>query len=125
MIHPSWPRSTASFAVHPERSVLENIQRYLVWFLGQEAGSNPEQIKPGKGLRSYGVDSIASTKLMRGIEKYFQVRVTGRELLAHGTVESLVVHLVGKITRWRDACIPYSLRPVAASRPGQSIWMRR
>jgi acyl transferase domain-containing protein len=85
------------FAVHPERSVAENIQHYLVWFLGQEAGLTPEQIKPGKGLRSYGVDSIASTKLMRGLEKYFQVRVSGRELLEHGTVESLVVHLVGKI----------------------------
>ena len=76
--------------MHPERSVLENMQRYLVWFLGQEAGLTPDQIKPGKGLRSYGVDSIASTKLMRGIEKYFQVRVTGRELLEHGTIESLV-----------------------------------
>ena len=93
----AWPRRTAGFTVHPEQSVLENMQRYLVWFLCQEAGLTPEQIKPGKGLRSYGVDSIPSARLMRGFETYFQVRVTGRELLEHGTIESLVAYLAGKI----------------------------
>jgi acyl transferase domain-containing protein/acyl carrier protein len=89
--------ANSDFAMEPGRTMVDNLQRYLVWFLGQEAGLTPEQIKPGKGLRSYGVDSIASTKLMRGIEKYFQVRVTGRELLEHGTIESLVAYLAGKI----------------------------
>lgn len=86
----------SEFTVHPERGVSENMQRYLVWFLSQEAGLSPDQIKPGKGLRSYGVDSIARAKLLRDFEKYFQVRVTGRELLEHGTIESLVVYLAGK-----------------------------
>jgi acyl transferase domain-containing protein len=85
------------FAVHPEYGVFENMQRYLVWFLCKETGLIPEQIKPGKGLRSYGVDSIVSSRLMRGFEKFFQVRVTGREMLEHGSVESLVAYLAGKV----------------------------
>src|SRR5262249_33096732 len=85
------------FAVHPEHSVLENLQRYLVWFLCKETGLTPDQVKPGKGLRSYGVDSITSSRLMRGFETFFQVRVTGRDLLEHHTIESLVAYLAGKV----------------------------
>jgi hypothetical protein len=87
---------TGNFSVEPARSVAENLQRYLIWFMGRETGLTPGQIKPAKGLHSYGVDSIISARLMRGLETYFQVRVTGRELLAHGSIESLVGYLAGK-----------------------------
>jgi acyl transferase domain-containing protein len=85
------------FAVHPEQSILENMQRYLVWFLCQETGLTPEQINPLKGMRSYGADSITSSRLMRSVEKVFRVRVTGRELLEHGTIGSLAVYLAKKV----------------------------
>jgi acyl transferase domain-containing protein len=85
------------FVVRPEDGVSENMRRYLVWFLCQETGVTPDQIKPGKGLRSYGVDSIVSTRLMRGFETYFRVRATGRELFEHGTIESLLAHLARKV----------------------------
>jgi hypothetical protein len=101
--HGSIPHESAAlasangeFIVHPEQNVFENMQRYLVWFLCQATGVTSDQIKPGKGLRSYGIDSIVSTRLMRGFETYFQVRATGRELLEHRTIESLVMHLAGK-----------------------------
>src|SRR5204863_3479293 len=84
------------FAVHPEHGVLENMQRYLVWFLCQETGLTPDQVKLGKGMRSYGVDSITSSRLMRGFEKFFQVRVTGRDMLEHDTIRSLLAYLAGK-----------------------------
>ena len=85
------------FVVRPEDGVSENMRRYLVWFLCQETGVTPDQIKPGKGLRNYGVDSIVSTRLMHGFETYFRVRATGRELFEHGTIESLLAHLARKV----------------------------
>jgi polyketide synthase PksM len=84
------------FSVQQEQSVSENMHRYLIWFLRQEAGVAPGQIDPGKRLQSYGLDSITSAKLMRGVEKLFQVRLTGRELLEHSTIASLVTYLAGK-----------------------------
>jgi acyl transferase domain-containing protein len=87
----------SEFSMHPDHGVRDNMQRYLVWFLCKETGLTPDQIKPGKGLRSYGVDSITSSRLMRGFEKYFQVRVTGREMVEHRTIESLVTYLAGKV----------------------------
>jgi polyketide synthase PksJ len=83
--------------VHPEQSILENMQRYLVWFLCRETGLTSEQINPLKGIRSYGADSITSSRLMRSVEKVFHVRVTGRELLEHGTIGSLAAYLAKKV----------------------------
>src|SRR5262249_29409196 len=34
-----------AFAVHPDHSVRDNMQRYLVWFLCKEAGLTPDQVK--------------------------------------------------------------------------------
>jgi len=101
----------SEFAVHPEQSVRDNMQRYLVWFLCKEAGLTPDQIKPGKGLRSYGLDSIISSRLMRGFETFFQVRVTGRDLLEHRTIESLVAYLAGKVEARYDQTRPTQPAP--------------
>ena len=85
------------FTVHSAQSVAENLQQYLVWFLSQETGMVPDQINPRKRLQSYGLDSITSAKLMHGVENHFQVRLAGLELLEHGTIESLVTFLAGKV----------------------------
>ena len=85
------------FDVKPEHGVLDNIQRYLVWFLCQETGLTPNQVNLDKTFRSYGVDSIIGARLLRGIEKVFQVRVTGREMLEHATLRSLSEHAAGKV----------------------------
>ena len=99
------------FAVHPEHGVRENMQCYLVWFLCQETGVTPDQVKPGKGIRSYGVDSITSSRLMRGFEKFFQVRATCREMLEHGTIQSLLAYLAGKVEARHEQTRPTQPEP--------------
>ena len=66
------------FCIDPDQSLVDNLRCYLAWFLCREAGLTPEQVRPGKALRSYGVDSIVGARLRRGVETHFQVKVSGR-----------------------------------------------
>ena len=43
------------------------------------------------------MDSIQSRKLMRLIEEAFHIKVTGREMLEHQTIQSLATYLAIKV----------------------------
>jgi acyl transferase domain-containing protein len=94
------------FVVHAEQSVRQNMQRYMVWFLCQDIGLTPDQVTLGKGLRSYGVDSISSARLIRGFEKFFQLQVTSREIVEHSTIGALVAYLAEKVEARRVTARP-------------------
>jgi acyl carrier protein len=97
--------------VQQEQSIVENIQQYLTWFLCQETGLAPDQINSRKRLQSYGLDSITCAKLIRGLETRFQIRLTGRELLEHSTIESLVTFLAGKVEEMNSYTRPAQPAP--------------
>jgi acyl transferase domain-containing protein len=75
----------------------ENIQNYMVHFLSQELHLSPNQIKVNKNLQDYGVDSIIYMKLMRDVEVRFNVKISGREMLAHQTIHAMSAHVTSKL----------------------------
>jgi len=75
----------------------QNIQGYIVQFLSQELQLSPNQIKVNKNLQDYGVDSIIYRKLMRDFAVRFKIKITGREMLEHQTINAISSHLALKL----------------------------
>ncbi|MDO6526357.1 amino acid adenylation domain-containing protein [Motilimonas sp. 1_MG-2023] len=73
-----------------------DFEDYLKTFFGDVLDIAPEQIVVNRELQNYGVDSIIGLRLMRQLEKDFDVIVLHREMLDHTTVASLAQFLQGK-----------------------------
>lgn len=75
----------------------KNIQDYIVHFLSQQLHLAQEQINVNKNLQDYGVDSIIVMKIMREFEVRFKLKITGREMLEHQTINAMSSHLTLKL----------------------------
>ncbi|GER89945.1 polyketide synthase PksM [Dictyobacter vulcani] len=80
----------------------ESIQAYIVQFFSQELGLLPEQINLKKKYQEYGMDSILGRKLMRLVEETFHIKITGRDMLEHQTIQSLVTYLASKVNAFNQ-----------------------
>lgn len=56
-----------------------------------------ELIRSGAPMRDYGMGSLLGMKLLRQLEAVFNVRVTGRELLKHATIDALAGLVVKRL----------------------------
>jgi len=74
----------------------KNIRIFLASFLAQELNFPQDKILFDKKIREYGVDSITNLKMRRSLEQIFTIKISGRELLQHQTLESLSTYLVKK-----------------------------
>ncbi len=84
------------FELDHTQSLKSNISKYLTDTLSEELKIVKEKIKTNKNIRDYGLDSIVGMKIIRGIDETFQIRMTGREMLEHTTIESISEHLAKK-----------------------------
>jgi 3-oxoacyl-(acyl-carrier-protein) synthase/acyl carrier protein len=85
------------FTINISKPSQENIQSYIVQFLSQDLRLSQDQIKVNKNLQDYGVDSIIIMRLMRDLEIRFKIKVTGREMLEHQTINAISNHLALKL----------------------------
>ncbi|CAN7768775.1 amino acid adenylation domain-containing protein [Rhizobium leguminosarum] len=85
-------------ATPPEanRSIDERLRAFIVRALGEALKITPDQIKLARPMRDYGLDSVHGMKLMRQLERNFNVTVTGRELLEYPTIDALTKFLAKK-----------------------------
>jgi phthiocerol/phenolphthiocerol synthesis type-I polyketide synthase A len=74
-------------------SIGDRIRQYLTRFLSQSLRIPPAEIHPARSFDAYGFDSIIAMRLLRAIERRLGVRVTGRALLQHRTIDALAIHL--------------------------------
>lgn len=56
-----------------------------------------DRIDTKRGLRSYGMDSLGSIRLRQRCEAIFGVRINGRDLLAHPSIERLETYVSGML----------------------------
>ncbi|GAF07307.1 long-chain-fatty-acid-CoA ligase [Paenibacillus pini JCM 16418] len=80
---------TGSRLVVGEEWTRELIWKELVLCFEKELGVNRDRAESGTNILSLGVNSIKMMKLIRLIEKSFQIKMTARELYKHPTFESL------------------------------------
>src|SRR4030095_17053476 len=72
------------------------LQSYIARFLSDELSLSGDQITGDVAFSDYGVDSIMSRRLMRGINDEFGIAVSGRDLIEHGTVGALAAALASR-----------------------------
>ncbi len=65
------------------------IRDYIAAFLAEELNLPADQLAPARELQHYGVDSLASRRLMRDLAERFDVALAGRDMLEHRTLDAL------------------------------------
>ena len=104
------PERLYSDVAHPQRrEVQQTDQRkagtdeqkstkdYIMQFLSRELGLKPEQINIKKTYQEYGMDSILGRKFMRSVEEKFHIKLTGREMLEHQSIQALITYVARKV----------------------------
>lgn len=77
-------------------SELNKITSYITDFLKDKLKIKQDRIHMEKSIQSIGLDSINILRLIRGLEKNFQIRLTIREIFEHKTILSLADSIVKK-----------------------------
>lgn len=80
----------AAFAPDAGQSLEENIRRYIAHALRELLGVAVETVDPDGTLQDNGVESIAATRLRRGLEQTFGVKLSARDMLTCPDLASLV-----------------------------------
>jgi polyketide synthase PksN len=93
------PAVAQPFAADAQQSPQENVERYLAQFLVNTLGLPADEISPGKSLQDFGVDSIASSRLRRGLEQAFQVQVSARDLFIHASLAALTKDVAARVSK--------------------------
>ncbi|MCK9395482.1 MAG: SDR family NAD(P)-dependent oxidoreductase [Methylobacter sp.] len=83
------PEPPETFAIDTQQTMRDNMERYLAHSLARLLDINGDEISMGKSLQDYGADSMFSSKLRRGLEQVFQVKISARDLFTHATLASL------------------------------------
>ncbi|HXH09318.1 MAG TPA: SDR family NAD(P)-dependent oxidoreductase [Alphaproteobacteria bacterium] len=81
----------------PAGAPREKVRTFLLRFLARELQLTPHQVLPHRDLREYGADSITGMRLIRAVDKAFNIRITGRDLLEHHTLDALSTYLAAKL----------------------------
>ncbi|MCP4020984.1 MAG: amino acid adenylation domain-containing protein, partial [Desulfobacteraceae bacterium] len=84
------------FQTDPDLCFLDNLKKYLIFVLSQNLKIPKEKINPDRDLNDYGFDSIVALKIMYGIKELFGMEVSGRQILAHSSINDLAGHLNDK-----------------------------
>lgn len=74
-----------------------SLSTFMVDYLSGELELEKSAIKMDKRMIDFGVDSIIGQKLGKELLDKFQVKVKGREMLDHQTIDSLAQYLTEKI----------------------------
>lgn len=77
-------------------SEVEDISSYITEFLTTTLKIEQDRINTAKSIQSVGLDSINIMRLIRGLEKKFQIRLTIREIFEHKTILSLAASVAQK-----------------------------
>jgi aryl carrier-like protein len=56
-----------------------------------------DEIVATRNLQDYGLDSIGGRRLMRALEHRFAIALTGREMLAHTTIDALAALVARRV----------------------------
>ncbi|MFJ6208614.1 amino acid adenylation domain-containing protein [Lysinibacillus sp. NPDC092081] len=86
-----------NLTISPHKSTQENIEEYILHFLSTNLKISRDQIKLKDSIHTYGGDSIFIMKFIRDFEKYFNIKITTRELFENRTIKSLSNYLTEKI----------------------------
>ncbi len=84
-------------AAPPFSASTETIEKRVTHWASLVLELPEDKIKPNTDLRNYGLDSLAGTKLRRGLEETFHVVVSGKDILIHSTVRNLAACIEKKI----------------------------
>ena len=79
----------STFVLDEQSPLRENVKRYLVHSLAQLLVLPETEINLAKSTMDYGVDSVFSTIVRRGLEQVFQVKVSAREMLKQPSLDAL------------------------------------
>lgn len=91
------PEEGEKFAIHTGKSTIENIRNYIGNVLVKELKIPAAEIKFNKSLLDYGVDSIASLRLIHDLKEKYRLKLTGREILEFPTIESFAQYLADMV----------------------------
>ena len=75
----------------------ERVRASITRILSDVLEIPSELIRSSAPMRDYGMGSLPGTKLLRQLEAVFNVRVTGRELLKHTTIDALAGLVVKRL----------------------------
>lgn len=81
----------ASFVSDARQPLEDNVRRYMAHALGELLGVAVETVDPAGTLQDHGVESIAATKLRRGLEQTFGVKLSARDMLTCSDLAALVL----------------------------------
>ncbi|GAA3625081.1 beta-ketoacyl synthase N-terminal-like domain-containing protein [Flavivirga jejuensis] len=76
-----------------DHSLPKKIEHYILHFLCKELNISSNQIALNKDLQAYGFSSLLTMKFIRGVKKYFHVKITVLELVEKRTVHELTNHI--------------------------------
>ena len=76
----------------------KRLNIFLTQFLERELKLSGDDIDPRRHFQDFGMNSILFQLIIRRIEKQFHIRLTGREIVSHASIESLTALLASKIT---------------------------
>ena len=92
-------------------SVKERVRAFITRVLSEVLEIPSELIGLNTPMRDYGMGSLLGMRLLRQLETVFNVRVTGRELLEHATIDALVGLVVKRLdTSATAGIVPYLSR---------------
>jgi len=84
------------FEIDKAQSRLQNAQQFIIHFLSQELSLPLVQLTIQKDLHELGVNSLIAVRLLRGVEKYFDIKVSFKSLLEYRTIAQLAAFVAGK-----------------------------
>ena len=82
--------AAAAFVPDSGQPLEDNVRRYVAHALGELLGVSIGSVDPAGTLQDHGVESIAATKLRRGLEQTFGVKLSARDMLTCPDVSALV-----------------------------------
>ena len=94
------PENTVERAPEAERcSVVASIECRLSYAISspESCASPPISSASTENCSEYGADSITAMRLMRAVEQELHLKITGRDLLEHRTIQALSTYLVARI----------------------------
>jgi acyl transferase domain-containing protein len=78
--------------------IQEEIRNYILRYLKEQMDLPMERIDPDGRIQDYGVNSIITVKFMNRLMKRYKIKITGREMLEYGTINSLSAYVTRKVT---------------------------
>lgn len=75
----------------------DSVREFIESFLLKELRIAADLLNPDRNMLEFGMNSILAMKLMRSLNKRFDLKVTGREMLENPSVNALVDHIAEKL----------------------------